>query len=100
MPTLCKSSDLTAKTVANTDGVLVGTVREVVFDLETWRVTELQVKIDKPQAKELGLRTPFFGSLLVLIGVDHVQSANDQILVDLAKDDFADYVKERKKAAK
>lgn len=95
-----KSADIIGKTVVNGDGFIIGEVNDYLIDLENWQVTDLQVKIDKTTAKELGLKAPFFGSLLVLVDVHQIRSTTDQVIIKLAVDEFQEYVDDRKKEAK
>lgn len=100
MSRLQKSEDIIGKNVANSSGYIIGEVHDYLIDLETWQVTDLQVKIEKPKAKELGLKAPFFGALLVLFDVGLIISAEDQIIVSLERDAIKPYVDRRKEEAK
>ena len=93
---LQKSQDILGKTVVNDDGVVIGEVNDYLVNTKTWQVTDLQVKIEKKKAKELGLKTPFFGSLLVLVEVSRISSLTDQIILSLGADEFKSYVEGRK----
>lgn len=95
-----KSADIIGKTVVNGDGFIIGEVVDYLIELETWQITDIQVKIEKATAKELGLKAPFFGSLNVLIEVEQIRSTTDQIIIYLSKDDFKPYVDARQQAAK
>lgn len=87
-----KVSDLVGKTVATSEGNIIGEVNEVIIDTDTWRASDLQVKIEKSTGKEMGLKTPFIGSLLVLVEATRVTSAADQIIIDVSVDEFKEYV--------
>jgi sporulation protein YlmC with PRC-barrel domain len=87
-----KVSDLIGKTVATSEGNIIGEVNEVIIDTDTWRATNLQLKIEKSTGKEMGLKTPFLGSLLVLVETVRVTSAADQIIIDVPIDGFKEYV--------
>ena len=100
MAELFRSEEIVGKTVVNADGDIIGEVSEVLVDADRWCVADVQVRIAKPHAKELGLRTPFFGRLLVLVGVDKINSISDQIVLAIKKSEFKDYVEERKEKAK
>ena len=100
MAELTRSEDLRGKTVANRDGHVIGEVTEIVVDPSTWRVTDLQVRVEKATAKEMGLKAPLFGSLLLLVETARVASTSDQIILDIAVDGFKDYVDGRKQAEK
>ena len=90
-----KVSDLVGKTVATAEGHVIGEVNEVILDTDTWRATDLQLKIEKATGKELGLKTPFLGSLLVLVETARITSAADQIIIDVPADGFKEYVSDR-----
>ena len=94
-----KSQDILGKVVVNESGVVIGEVNDYVINTTTWQVTDLQVKIEKKKAKELGLKTPFFGSLLVLIEVHVISSLTDQVILSLDAGGFKAYVEDRKAAA-
>ncbi len=95
---LQKSQEILGKTVVNSDGVVIGEVNDYLIHTKTWQVTDLLVKIEKKKAKELGLKTPFFGSLLVLVEVQKISSLTDQIILSLGADEFKSYVEQRKSA--
>jgi sporulation protein YlmC with PRC-barrel domain len=90
-----KVSDLVGKTVATSEGNIIGEVSEVIVDTDTWRATDLQLKIEKATGKEMGLKTPFLGSLLVLVETSRITSAADQIIIDVPIDGFKEYVEGR-----
>lgn len=95
-----KSEEIIGKTVANTDGLIMGEVTEIWFSTADWRVTDLQVKMNKEVAKDLGLKTPFFGSLLVPFAIDLVQAVGDQVMLDLNATAVRPYVEQRIAEAK
>ncbi len=97
---LKKSKEIIGKTVINDDGFIIGEVVDYYVDVESWSVTDLQVKVEKAAGKELNLKMPFFGSLLVLVEVDHIKAATDQIMLSLSKEDFTSYVNARQEEAK
>jgi len=90
-----KTDELVGKTVTNLDGHVIGTVVEMVIDIETWRVTDLQVRVEKATAKEMALKAPIFGTLKILVDCSRIKSVTDQIVVDLAIADFKEYVDSR-----
>jgi len=91
------SQEIIGKTVVNTSGFVIGEVNDYVVDLETWQVSDLQLKIERKKAKELNLKVSFFklGSLLVLVDVHQVDSINDQVILSLSKEDFKGYIDAR-----
>ena len=91
-----KSQDIIGKTVVTSSGFVIGEVSDYLIDTTTWSVSDLQIKVEKKKAKELGLKTPFFSSLLILVEVEQIASITDQIIVSLAPDSFKAYVEQRK----
>lgn len=100
MTEMTTSQELRGKTVANRNGHLIGEVAELIFDTDSWRVTDLQIRIEKATAKEMGLKAPLFGSLLLLVETTRVASTSDQIILDIPVEGFKDYVDARKQAEK
>ena len=92
---LTKSQDLVGRRVVNEGGFVLGAVTAVVIDTGHWQVTDLQICIEKSTAKEVGLKTPFFGNLLVLLEIELIKSAADQIVVRLSHDELKPYVEGR-----
>lgn len=93
-----KSKDLIGKTVSNADGLLIGELQDVILDTDTWTISDIQVKIEKQTAKELGMKTPFFGSLLVLLDVVYIKSVSDQVILGMGRDELKPYVEERERS--
>lgn len=91
-----KSQEILGKVVVDSQGVVIGEVCDYLVDTKRWQVTDLQVKIEKKKAKELGLKTPFFGNLLVLIEVGRIRSMTDQIILALEASSFKTYVDQRR----
>lgn len=90
-----KCTEFLEKTVTTSDGRVVGEVHDIVIDADTWKVSDIQVKVEKASAKEMGLKTPLFRSLLILLGTETIHSAKDQIVVGIAASEFKEYVDSR-----
>ncbi len=90
-----KVSDLLGKNLANVQGHIVGKIHDLLVDVEGWRLTDLQVRVDKSTAKELGLKAPLFGKLQILIDSGHIVSVADQVVVDIPSNGFAAYLESR-----
>ena len=106
MATLKSSEEIIGKSVANDEGHVIGTVSEIFFDT-AWRLTDIQVKVDKAAAKQLSLKTPFLGALLIMIETTKIKAFTDQVIVGIPSAQFKSYVvarqeqeKEATKAAK
>jgi sporulation protein YlmC with PRC-barrel domain len=95
-----KSKDLAGKIVSNADGMLIGELQDVIIETESWSVTDIQVKVEKQTAKDLNMKTPFFGSLLILIDVAYIKSVSDQVILSMGRDELKPYVDERERAEK
>lgn len=93
--TQLKSEEIVGKTVTNAEGNVIGSVVELVVDTGTWRVTDLQLRVEKATAKEMGLKTPLFGALNILVETARIRSVADQVVLDLGIADFKGYVESR-----
>lgn len=95
-----KTEEIIGKKVVNNNGMILGEVTELFIAVDGWQVSDIQVKMDKAATKELGIKSPFFGSLLVPFGVDLIEAIADQVLVDLDQTVVKDYVLERQNKKK
>lgn len=93
METEYKVTDFVGKIVITNEGQLIGKVKELVINVDTWAVTNMQVEIEKAKAKELGLKTKLFGNLLALVETKRIISVGDQVVIDVPYDKFAEYSK-------
>ncbi len=100
MSTYKKTEEIIGKKVVNNNGMILGEVTEIFVEVGSWNISDLQVKMDKTATKELGIKSPFFGSLLVPFGVDLIEAIADQVLVDLDQTLVKDYVLERQNKKK
>lgn len=96
---LKSSEDIIGKNVANDEGHLIGSVNEIFFDTN-WRLTDIQVKVDKAAAKQLSLKTPFLGALLIMIETSKIKAFTDQVIVSIPSAQFKSYVVARQEAEK
>lgn len=94
MSELKKSSEVTGKTVSTSEGRVIGTVADLLIDT-LWNVTDIQIKVEKAAAKEMGLKRPLIGSLLILVETSRIKAVTDQVLIDIKLDEFQDYVNKR-----
>ena len=102
MSELKNTDEILKRHVSNSEGHTVGTVNEIYFDND-WKITDIQVKVDKAAAKQFGVKTPLLGSLLILIGTDRIQAFTDQVVIDISSAEFKSYViarQDMEKAAK
>ena len=91
MSELKKLTEFIGKTVATSEGRVIGTVADVLLD-PTWQVTDVQVKVEKAAAKEMGLKRPLLGSLLILVETSRIKAVTDQVLIDIQLAEFKEYV--------
>lgn len=94
MSDLKKLSEFTGKTVATSEGRVIGTVADLLVGVN-WHVSDIQVKVEKTAAKEIGLKRPLIGSLLILVETSRVKAVTDQVLIDIKLDEFQAYVNGR-----
>lgn len=102
MAELKNTEDIIKRPVSNSEGHTVGSINEIYFDKD-WKITDIQVKVDKAAAKQFGVKTPLLGSLLILVGTDRIQAFTDQVVIDIPAAEFKSYVIARQdleKAAK
>ena len=71
---LVSVNDLNGKKVVGLNGDAIGEVRDVEFDMQTWKITHLQLKLSDKAAVELGYKktSGSVGPLSVTRGSNHV----------------------------
>jgi len=79
-------STLLNKRVLTSDAYEIGAVGG--FDLETkgWNVTHIGVVLNAQSSKELGMRKPLLGGLMICIPVLHVTNIGDVVTINLPFD--------------
>jgi sporulation protein YlmC with PRC-barrel domain len=88
---LVSANDLAGKKVVSTNGDAIGEVKDVEFDMKTWRINELLLKLSEKAASELGYKktTGSIGALNVTRGrksvfmpVELISSISDVITIN------------------
>ncbi|NWF87778.1 hypothetical protein HXY32_08245 [Candidatus Bathyarchaeota archaeon] len=73
---------LSWKKVVTTDGFTIGEVRGGEVDKKMWQVTHLHISLNDKTLKELGLKKPFLGQVLICLPVDYIQKVDDTITLN------------------
>jgi sporulation protein YlmC with PRC-barrel domain len=77
---------LNGKRIVTQDGRVVGEIESLFIDVDTWRVTDLAVKVRKDVLEELKLKRPFIGTQIIRIPTEQISGTSDQVVL---KPDFA-----------
>ena len=73
-------SKLKGKMVITKDAFNVGEISDANMD-DDWRISHIQVKLTKEATDELGLKSPYFGSVIVCLPTYYVRSIGDVITI-------------------
>jgi sporulation protein YlmC with PRC-barrel domain len=60
--------------VVTTDAYILGEINGASVDTNTWKITDLDVKLSKDTIKELELKKPKLGSLIVCLPISDVKN--------------------------
>ncbi|MFA7622690.1 MAG: hypothetical protein WCX76_02920, partial [Candidatus Methanomethylophilaceae archaeon] len=85
-------SFLLGKKVVSSDGLLVGTVSDVLLEMERWSVQSVRVKLDKGAYEPLGLKKGIFSKTASGILVTHISAVTDNMSLYLTTSDLADHL--------
>lgn len=80
-------NEINGKEVIGADGFKLGKVSDVEFDENGWKLSSLEVRLEKDVAEEHNLRHRF-RKTRVLIHTDHVQSIGDKVILTGSKEDL------------
>ncbi|MCG7844154.1 MAG: PRC-barrel domain-containing protein [Methanomassiliicoccales archaeon] len=71
------------KKVMTSDAFEVGTVDAFDLDLDTWKITHVGVTLNNQSNKELGVRKPLLGGLMICIPVANIDKIGDVMSLNL-----------------
>lgn len=74
--------------VITSDAQNLGEIDGVHADLNTWTITDLDVKLNKEAIKEMGLKKPKLGPLIVSIPITFVKRFGDVITLKHTQEDI------------
>jgi sporulation protein YlmC with PRC-barrel domain len=79
---LMKVSKLNGTKVITANAYVLGEVDGAHVDIDTWKVTHLDVDLTNEATKELGFKKPFLGSMKVCLPVTIVKEFGDVITLE------------------
>jgi sporulation protein YlmC with PRC-barrel domain len=79
-------NSLLNKKVLTSDAYDVGSVGGFDLDTSSWAVTHIEVVLNTQSTKELGMRKPLLGGLMICIPVSHVTKIGDLVTINLSFD--------------
>ena len=77
-----KVSKLNGTKVITANAYVLGEVDGAHVDIDTWKVTHLDVDLTNEATKELGFKNPFLGSIKVCLPVTIVKEFGDVITLE------------------
>jgi sporulation protein YlmC with PRC-barrel domain len=77
-----KVSKLNGTKVITANAYVLGEVDGAHVDIDTWKVTHLDVNLTNEATKELGFKKPFLGSLKVCLPVTIIKEFGDVITLE------------------
>ncbi len=81
------TNEILGKEVIASNGFKLGTITDTEFDENTWKVTSLEVHLEKEIAEEYNLRQRL-KKTKVLIHADHVQAVGERVILRGAREDL------------
>ncbi len=82
-------SALRNMTVVGANGRVLGELEDIEIDEQSWRMTNLIVRVRSDAVTELGLEKPFWSHARVAVPVDQVSGTSDVILLRASVEDMA-----------
>ena len=76
------------KKVMTSDAFEVGAVNAFDLDLASWKVTHVAVTLNTQSNKELGVRKPLLGGLIICIPVANVDKIGDMMTLNISFNDL------------
>lgn len=85
-------SFLSGKKIVTSDGLFVGTVSEVLLEMEHWTVQSVKVRLDKGAFEPLGVKKGLFSKTASGILVTHISAVTDNVSLYLTTNDLAEVI--------
>lgn len=79
---------LRGRTVVTSDGQKIGTVIGLRIDAGTWRVTSVEVKVDRPMYRTLGMKREMLHRTTVGVPTELVHSVKDAVILTASTADL------------
>jgi sporulation protein YlmC with PRC-barrel domain len=70
----------------DSSGWKIGKVKDVIVDRNTWRVTALEIELEKSIAKEFQMKHRL-SSTKVPVSVAHIQAIGDKVVLEASKEE-------------
>jgi sporulation protein YlmC with PRC-barrel domain len=74
-----RPSELQGKKIVGTEARIVGTIADIEFDPENWRITNLHVELTDESVETLGYNKPRFGHVTIQLSVKAVKAVADVV---------------------
>ncbi len=81
------SQDIDGKEVLGSNGWKVGKAKDLTFDEKSWRVSSLDVELDRDVAKEFDLKGHFHKTH-VAVNVSYVHAIGDSVILNASKEEL------------
>ncbi|HEY4822500.1 MAG TPA: PRC-barrel domain-containing protein [Candidatus Bathyarchaeia archaeon] len=78
------AKEIFGKEVIGDQGSRIGKVRDLIFDVGTWQIRELEVDLVPDFAEELGLKR-MLGSTPAVVKVDYIRGVSDTITLKISR---------------
>jgi sporulation protein YlmC with PRC-barrel domain len=78
---MVSADEVSGRKVVSVKGDEIGEIKDVVFDLKSWKVTHLKMKLSNKAAVSLGYKKTI-GSYDVCMPVDDVSSVGDAVTIN------------------
>ncbi len=76
--------ELRDRTVIAADGNAIGQVAAIVVDPDSWSVKAVRIRLRREVAEQLGIGHSLFRASTIDVGVDHVQSVGDALVLTVS----------------
>ena len=83
MESMTVRTGLLGKTVIGQHGRKIGRIQDVVFDLQSFRITDLKIKLARSVHEDLGLAYTWFDRQSVDVPVDQVSGVSDNLVLSV-----------------
>ena len=75
-------TELSGKTVSDTQGIVLGEIAGIEIDLPTWKVTHLCINLSDDSINTFGYQKRFLGKVQIDLPTDTIQNIGDIVILN------------------
>ncbi|MFO8070504.1 MAG: PRC-barrel domain-containing protein [Polyangia bacterium] len=74
--------ELKGRMIMDKGGHEIGVLAGIDLNVDNWRVTDIEIKVNKGVLKAMGIKRPVFGTQAITVPISQISRTSDAILLE------------------